>query len=126
MRLVLACLLWRQVCNLPCDQRQVENLPPQKTGLMGFLQQLLPTGETGVDLVPVPYLGLALAPAQTDLSAILPAREVDQTHKEVLQLDAERAQLLDVSGHPLAAPLELLLRLIQLLALEIVQIFRRA
>src|SRR5436305_3535310 len=92
----------------------------------GFLQQLLPAGETGVDLVPVPYLGLALPPAQTHLAALHPAREVDQAHEEVLQLDAELTQLLNIAGHPLAAALEFLLGLMQLFAVNVVEISRRA
>src|SRR5262245_23093506 len=84
-----------------------------------FLQQLLAAGEARIDLVPVSHLRLALTPAQADLAAVHPAREIHQAHEEILQLDTELAQLLDELAHPFAAALELVFQTQLFLALEV-------
>src|SRR5262245_8792095 len=109
MRLVLWIPRWRGASGVSNDpgwlQSPGRSHAPLARRLPGFLQQFLPAGEARVDFVPVPHLGFTLPPAEIDLATVHPAREVDQPHEEVLQFDAELAQLLNVAGHPLAAAL---------------------
>src|SRR5260370_27712959 len=62
-------------------------------------RQLLPAHETGVQLMPVPDLGLAEPPAQVDFATVDTATEVDQAGEVVLQLHVQLLQLFLVMAH---------------------------
>src|SRR5208283_3103042 len=74
--------------------------------------QLLPAGETGVDLVPVADLRFAEAPAQVNLVLIHPAREIDQAGEIIFQFDAEFLELLLEFVHALLIALDIAFHLV--------------
>src|SRR5689334_14377747 len=69
------------------------------------LSQWSSTRESRRDFVPPAKARFAELPAQVDLAAVLPAREVNQAGEGVLQLDAELAQLGEAIFQPRAVML---------------------
>src|SRR5262245_18776603 len=64
--------------------RSVIRRPLASTGRVPLAQSAAP-GVAGIHLVPVAQLGLAVLPAQVDLAAVEPTREVDQPQLAALQ-----------------------------------------
>src|SRR5437879_3949261 len=74
--------------------------------------------------MPVCNFRLTQSPAQVNLTAVHPAREVDEAGEQILPLDAQALQLFHELPHPILALLEIVLKPFDFFTMGSVESFR--